>query len=620
MLAGIPNSPPTFDPDAVDEDEEDADLKELNSQLDILTTVFPHVQPEVFREMLVSFSEDSRLHVITEALLKKQDKWVRGRRRAPPVVVGPNKDESEACARLPTTEKFRSEIYKTAAKEALYAEFKGLSHSTIKAVLAESNYSYSRARPALLAVSSKSWRFSVTNFFTRRKVPSEDDHPLIEWQKQDPNGGRPLAPRLIATNCSELNKELYHTLVVPIMAKQTKEQLQKDRVIANAINDEEAESAGEMYDCECCFTPSSFEQMTVCGSSSHWICFRCVRFAVNEALYGQGWARSINMERHTLNCLAPVADGSCEGFISQESVQRALLEEPDGQTTLSKLQQRAANDVLLKSQLLLTHCPFCHYAEVDDISLTLRHPAPRWLSKNLVRVTGGCVAAVVFFLSPFLSPIVFLAVAAIGTLQLIFNFNNKSLLNPLHESKARVLRRRMGRRFRCQNPDCGRDSCVSCAAEWRDPHTCHAKALVSLRQYVENAISNAIKRTCPRCHVSFVKDSGCNKLVCPCGFTMCYVCRASIKADEGYNHFCTHFRERVGQRCLECDKCDLYQVDDVDAIAQRVAVRAEGEWRQMNQLCGKEGVGRGKSEEFVRVVGKRPWEVMLDKAVNAVYV
>ncbi|KAK7509308.1 uncharacterized protein IWZ02DRAFT_472543 [Phyllosticta citriasiana] len=576
MLAGIPNSLPTFDPDAVDEDEEDADLKELNSQLDILTTVFPHVQPEVFREMLVSFSEDSRLHVITEALLKKQDRWVRGRRRAPPVVVGPNNAESEACARLPTTEKFRSEIYKTAAKEALYAEFKGLSHSTIKAVLAESNYSYSRARPALLAVSSKSWRFSVTNFFTRRKVPSEDDHPLIEWQKQDPNGGRPLAPRLIATNCSELNKELYHTLVVPIMAKQTKEQLQKDRVIANAINDEQAESAGEMYDCECCFTPSSFEQMTVCGSSSHWICFRCVRFAVNEALYGQGWARSINMERHTLNCLAP-------GFISQESVQRALLEEPDGQTTLSKLQQRAANDVLLKSQLPLTHCPFCHYAEVDDISLTLRHPAPRWLSKNLVRVTGG-------------------------------------LLNPLHESKSRVLRRRMGRRFRCQNPDCGRDSCVSCAAEWRDPHTCHAKALVSLRQYVENAISNAIKRTCPRCHVSFVKDSGCNKLVCPCGFTICYVCRASIKADEGYNHFCTHFRERVGQRCLECDKCDLYQVDDVDAIAQRVAVRAEGEWRQMNQLCGKEGVGRGKSEEFVRVVGKRPWEVMLDKAVNAVYV
>ncbi|KAK8176118.1 hypothetical protein IWX90DRAFT_511672 [Phyllosticta citrichinensis] len=624
------DSPPTFNPDLAQDDEEDAGLKELNSQLDILTAVFPHVQPEVFREMLNSFSEESRLHVITEALLKKQDKWVRGRHRAPPLEV----EESETSVRLPTTEKFRGEVYKTAAKEALYAEFKGLSHSTIKAVLAESNYSYSRARPALLAVSSKSWRFSVTSFFTRRKVPSEDEHPLIQWQKVDPGVGGPLAPRLVATNSTELNKELYHTLAAPILAKQTKEQLQKDRAFANSINDEEAESAGEMYDCQCCFTPSSFEQMTVCSSSGHWICFRCVRFAINEALYGQGWARSISLERHTLNCIAPVAGGSCQGFVPQESLQRALLEEPDGQTTFSKLQQRAATDVLIKSQLPLTHCPFCHYAEVDDISLRLRLPVPSsLLARKFVRLIGGCVVAVLFFfLSPLLSLFVLLTIAAIGAVQLTTNFNRKSLFAPLRHSKARVLRRRMGQRFRCQNPACGRDSCISCTAEWRNPHTCHAKALVSLRQHVENAISNAVKRTCPRCHMSFVKSSGCNKLLCPCGYSMCYICRAPIGTGEGYGHFCPHFRERPGERCSVCDKCDLYQVDEEDVMTQRVAQRAEREWREMNKMSGKEGVtiakdelkrvakGDGKSKDFVRIIGKRPWEVLLDRIVDVVYV
>ncbi|KAK8198015.1 uncharacterized protein BKA78DRAFT_307331 [Phyllosticta capitalensis] len=630
------DSPPIFDPNVAADDEEEPDLKELNTQLDILTSVFPNVQPEVFREMLVSFSEESRLHVVTEALLKKPDKWVRGRRRAPPPEAGkPNTDtdnKNETCKRLPDTERFRGELYKTAAKEALYAEFKGLSHSTIKAVLAESNYSYSRARPALLAVSSKSWRFSVTSFFTRRRLPSEEEHPLIQWNKPDPIVGGPLFPQLIATNSTELNKELYDSLIAPLIVKQTKEQVQKDHEIANQMNDKEAEEAGEMYDCECCFTPSSFEQMTVCSSSGHWICTRCVRLSINEALYGQGWARSINLERLALNCIAPVTDGNCKGCISQDSIQRALLEDPDGQATFSKLQQRATTDALLKSRLPLTHCPFCYYAEVDDTSLKLRF-TPSWLPIDAVFWIFCCIATILStFLFCVFPPIIFPSFVVFVITPVVADFDYTSIFAPLQLSKARVRRRRMGLRFRCRNPACGRDSCISCAARWRDPHTCHAKALVSLRQHVENAISNAVKRTCPRCHTSFIKSTGCNKLVCVCGFAMCYICRAEIGDGEGYAHFCPHFRERPGERCSSCDKCDLYQVDEEDVVRQRAAERAEREWREVNKMSGKEGVtirkdvlkrgaqGKGKGEDFVRIFGMRKWEVALDRIVDLVYV
>jgi hypothetical protein len=104
--------------------------------------------------MLASFSEESRLQVITEALLKHGDKWVRGRYRMP----AEQEEQRETALKYKYRERddgkdtrgkplvledtFRSKHYKEAAKQALYQEFKGLSHSTIRAVLAEFNWSY----------------------------------------------------------------------------------------------------------------------------------------------------------------------------------------------------------------------------------------------------------------------------------------------------------------------------------------------------------------------------------------------------------------------------------------------------------------------------------------------
>ena len=48
--------------------KQEADLAELNTSLSVLTALFPNVRHEVFREMLVSISGESRLHVVAEQL------------------------------------------------------------------------------------------------------------------------------------------------------------------------------------------------------------------------------------------------------------------------------------------------------------------------------------------------------------------------------------------------------------------------------------------------------------------------------------------------------------------------------------------------------------------------
>ena len=62
-------------------DAEIPDLRELNHSLEALAAIFPDVQVEVFREMLSSFEEESRLAVVTEALLKHNIGSRRRRRK-----------------------------------------------------------------------------------------------------------------------------------------------------------------------------------------------------------------------------------------------------------------------------------------------------------------------------------------------------------------------------------------------------------------------------------------------------------------------------------------------------------------------------------------------------------
>jgi hypothetical protein len=610
--SSITCSPPQRLSDKIEEPE--PDLKNLNAALEALTNIFPDIQPEVFREMLTSFSEESRLEVITETMLKHNAKWVRGRYRMP----AEQEEQREVAHKykyrrndrqkdtrgtpLAPEETFRSRKYREAAKLALYQEFKGVPHSTIKAVLAEYNWSYTQARPTLLDLASRSWRSSITNFIMRRKPPSATEHPLVMWTTADAKTGRPRLPLPVKTNCQELDEELYDTLIRPELDRQRTEQIAGDFEVALRLNEAEAEEASEMYDCECCFIPNTLDAMSTCDVEGHYICFRCIRHSISAALYDQGWARNIDIKLCTLRCIAPMSDGieDCSGCVPRSFIERALLEEKDGEDTLRKLNERFSSEALLKSQLPLSRCPFCPYAEIDDLAVrnTNLFANLRLRRTTLLLASVPLLKLLCFGIVRFILQLIFLfsSVFALST-YFLPQLSSLRLLDPLYSALRRLQLKRRGLRFQCLSPTCSRASCLSCSAPWHDPHTCYSSQLQSLRLTLERATTDAVKRTCPKCNLGFIKSEGCNKLVCLCGYSMCYVCREGL-AREGYTHFCQHFRDRPGAACAECNKCDLYRVEDEEAVVMRAKETAEREWWESQGAGAGEGLKKGVGKEM----------------------
>ena len=583
---------------------EEQQLVELNSSLETLAAIFPNVQLEVFREMLSNFSGNSRLQIIIEQLLKQKTKYVNGRWRTP--------DQNDLRVSTSTVDigtsvaledGFRRESYKKASKKALYLEFKGLSRSTIDAVLAEKNYCYTHCRPTLQDIAARSWRSNISVFFSRWRKSARDGskgHFMLVWpQKQDQSAA--LEPTLKATGDAELDHELHSTVLSPLIEETKEKQKAEDWLLALNIHEREAEVAGVVYECECCFSETTFEQISACTRDGHVVCFHCLRSVVKEVLFGQSWDRNIDHDRGQLRCIAPTTGKGCAGCIPDSLIKRALCEEKGGKEVWGKLEVRLAEENLLKAQIPLIRCPFCPYAEYDE--LYLPPSTVRYRLNTSEPFTTLVLLVLLFHLMPFLSFYTLICSWA-PYLQL----RNPSTL--FSTSLVRLTRSKLlPRRFRCRSPTCGTASCLGCSKAWHDPHICHESATLSLRKTVEAARTAALKRTCPRCGLGFIKDSGCNKLTCVCGYVMCYICRQELgrgEGNEGYEHFCQHFRP-AGGRCASCKKCDLYMGEDEDGVISRAGQLAEKEWREREGMVGVEGIGVSSHKVGVTRLWKDEW-------------
>ncbi|PYH43976.1 E3 ubiquitin-protein ligase RNF216 [Aspergillus saccharolyticus JOP 1030-1] len=125
------------------------------------------------------------------------------------------------------------------------------------------------------------------------------------------------------------------------------------------------------------------------------------------------------------------------------------------------------------------------------------------------------------------------------------------------------------REFYCLNPDCEVISCRMCKEKSHVPSSCEdAKTDKRLpyRHRVEEALSDALMRTCPQCKVKIVKTDGCNMMTCAkCRTRMCYICNARIEPHENYEHF----HRRGG-----CSLHDLPGVDPHRAQIERAEANA----------------------------------------------
>ncbi|KAI9800836.1 MAG: hypothetical protein M1825_003619 [Sarcosagium campestre] len=646
---------------------EELELGVLNGSLEALAEIFPDVQAEVMREMLSTFGEESRLQVVTEALLRHKTQYVKGRWRTPGKTgVQQSAAIPSAAAttvaktpevNVPPEQHFRSDSYKAAVKATLSHEFRGLPGSSINAVLAEHNYSYTLARPTLLTLSANSWRFSLSSFLMRRKPPASlpaTDHPLIVWRampsiesgSNSHSAAKSTAtttekktttttttttavPMVKRTSSAELDRELYTTLIMPLLRKMHAEQEDNDRAVAEQVNEQEAEAASALYDCECCFMSVTFEQLTTCDAGGHSTCARCVRLAVNEALFGQGWARSIDPQLATVRCLAPpssAADDACPGRLPAQLVRRALADGASSSSSSSsdlwsKLEERIANDALRASGLRLVRCPACSYAEVDDLYLPSSPPTSASSSSSTNRRERGRIRLkplkrqdpeTLLLVLITLLPLTIILLPLILLFLIPLHILSPTTLPTLVQPRLKVLHRRhRTAKFKCGNvPNCGAVSCLHCShVPWTDIHICHERSRLALRAHVESAMSAAVKRTCPRCHTSFVKAAGCNKLTCVCGYAMCYLCRAHIGPEDGYRHFCDHFRPRGAGPCTVCGRCDLYRAEDEDVVVARARIQAEKEWIEAQARGGSPagGAGGGATAGDSEVLGVSGW-------------
>lgn len=107
---------------------------------------------------------------------------------------------------------------------------------------------------------------------------------------------------------------------------------------------------------------------------------------------------------------------------------------------------------------------------------------------------------------------------------------------------------KVDKEFRCRNPECERVSCRLCEKDSHVPMSCkeYKESLgVDERHAVEEAMTKALLKTCPKCAKQVLKQDGCNKIVCMCGGILCDYCGKDITKD-GYNHF---GREGSSKKC-----------------------------------------------------------------------
>ncbi|KAK0443954.1 uncharacterized protein EV420DRAFT_1017265 [Desarmillaria tabescens] len=129
--------------------------------------------------------------------------------------------------------------------------------------------------------------------------------------------------------------------------------------------------------------------------------------------------------------------------------------------------------------------------------------------------------------------------------------------------------------FRCGNEDtCGAITCRSCKKADHLPKSCkemEEDRHLDGRHAIEEAMTKALMRNCPKCQKAFIKEAGCNKMACPnCHTLSCYVCRQII---TGYDHFNQQApgapTTSKSKKCLLWDSVETRHSDEVKAAAER---------------------------------------------------
>ena len=129
--------------------------------------------------------------------------------------------------------------------------------------------------------------------------------------------------------------------------------------------------------------------------------------------------------------------------------------------------------------------------------------------------------------------------------------------------------------FSCQHFECYKVSCRKCRQVSHSKKTCEEARNdrgLGARHKVEEARSEAMMRTCPQCTKKIIKELGCNKMRCPCGAILCYVCKLDLTSlKDAYGHF---INNRGTEGCKLHDVGGRFAHDDDADKAEAEAIKA----------------------------------------------
>ncbi len=141
---------------------------------------------------------------------------------------------------------------------------------------------------------------------------------------------------------------------------------EKDRKLAEELNEQEYEETGQGIECGCCCCEYPFDEMVQC-LDGHLFCKNCLKKYVEESVFGQG--------QIDVHCM----DGSgCKSTFPMSQLKRSLPEQ-----MLNKIMKRVQELEVMKVRLRirarldlisnqagienLHQCPFCDYkAEIAN--------------------------------------------------------------------------------------------------------------------------------------------------------------------------------------------------------------------------------------------------------------
>ncbi|KAI9225021.1 hypothetical protein BC828DRAFT_371896 [Blastocladiella britannica] len=323
---------------------------------------------------------------------------------------------------------------------------------------------------------------------------------------------------------------------------------------------EAAERTGALLECGCCFGDEWPASMVQC-IDGHLFCCECVQRLLEN---------SVGDRKAKLSCMH---ESGCSARFLQSEVERAVL----GRKSFTALQARRQRQLLEQDGIIKKMDDSADEADAnddddgDDEPMTLAQIKKGW---KLLRAHEKIAAE-----------------ASVKNAE-IPGFHECPFCDygAVIPEGSRV--------FKCEM--CHRESCVLCETESHLPLNCQEAErkrdldnVLNVKHRIEERMSEALMRKCPKCKTVYVKENGCNKIVCSkCKTYMCYVCRQVI---SGYEHF---NRGPPGSEGGSA-KCPLH---DDTALREHTEV-ADAERRALEELREKEGTDAAYTAEELNIGG-----------------